>query len=63
MSKEGFWNSLADKSQEIGYVVGAGTIAWIMFFGPTNPALVTRLLGGSAALVLGGALAKGESRA
>ncbi len=59
--KEGFVNSLATKGQEVGYVVGAGTIAWMVFFGPTNPALVVRLLGGSAALVLGGALAKGQS--
>lgn len=61
--KEGFWNSLADKSQEIGYVLGAGTIAWILFFGATNIPLVTNLLGGAAALVLGGALARREKTA
>ncbi len=61
--KEGFWNSLADKSQEIGYVIGGGTIAWIMFFGVTNLPLVSNLLGGSAALVLGGALAKKQKTA
>ena len=63
MNKEGFINSLATKGQEVGYVLGTGTIAWMVLFGPTNPQLFTRLLLGSGVLILGGSLAKQQKAA
>ena len=57
--KEGFWNSLASKEQEIGYVVGTG-VTGLLILGMINPSLAIQLLATSATLVIGGALVKSQ---